>query len=435
MKANSSRRKHAGKPRALKAKVVRPSSAARAGAGASAAHRITFEAGPANGKLDRLMIAPRDGHEIFRDRLITDKASEREEYLNQVAKQIGNDPVEFRQSQYASLMGAADAADETQTKLVGEDGGANDSQSSRLVQLAGDAEFWHTPEMQGYATVTVGDHRENWQIRSKRFETWLQFRFYREFSRPANAQAVQDARTALEGRANFDGSEHLAHVRLAEHDDAFYLDLGDDQWHVVRIDSRGWRTIKDCPIRFRRPKGMLPLPVPTAGGSVELLRPFVNVADESWPLVLAWLMAALRPRGPYPVAGLHGEQGSAKSTTARVLRMQVDPNRAPLRSPPKDDQNLMIAASNSWVVCYDNLSYLPQWLSDAMCRLSTGGGFGTRTLFENDEETIFDATRPIILNGISELAASADLLDRSLILNLPPIQNRRSEEKFWAILK
>jgi hypothetical protein len=49
-------------------------------------------------------------------------------------------------------------------------------------------------------------------------------------------------------------------------------------------------------------------------------------------------------------------------------------------------------------VALDNLSDIKPWLSDCLCRLSTGGGFSTRTLFENDEETIFNATRPVILN-------------------------------------
>ncbi len=93
----------------------------------------------------------------------------------------------------------------------------------------------------------------------------------------------------------------------------------------------------------------------------------------------------------------------------------------------------MIAASNSWCIGLDNVSRIPAWLSDALCRLSTGGGFGTRTLYQNDEETIFDAKRPIILNGIEEIAVRGDLLDRAIVLYLPSIskQQRRPERDFW----
>ena len=60
----------------------------------------------------------------------------------------------------------------------------------------------------------------------------------------------------------------------------------------------------------------------------------------------------------------------------------------------------MIAATNGWVVALDNLSHLSTWLSDALCRLATGGGFSTRELYTHDEEKLFDAQRPVILNGI-----------------------------------
>jgi hypothetical protein len=85
----------------------------------------------------------------------------------------------------------------------------------------------------------------------------------------------------------------------------------------------------------------------------------------------------------------------------------------------------MIAATNAWIVAFDNLSGVPVWLSDALCRLSTGGGFSTRALYSDSEETIFNATRPIILNGIDQIAARHDLADRSIIFNLPPIPEEK----------
>jgi hypothetical protein len=93
----------------------------------------------------------------------------------------------------------------------------------------------------------------------------------------------------------------------------------------------------------------------------------------------------------------------------------------------------MIAANNGWLTALDNLSHVPGWLSDALCRLSTGGGFATRALYENDEEAIFDAMRPIVLTGIEELGSRSDLIDRSLFICLPAISDadRRPEDEFW----
>ena len=184
---------------------------------------------------------------------------------------------------------------------------------------------------------------------------------------------------------------------------------------------------------MRRPSGFAPLPAPVRGGSLSELRPFVNVAaDADFELLVGFMVGALRARGPYPVLVLHGEHGSAKSSTARVVRALLDPSTAPLRAQPREPRDLAISAENSRVLAFDNLSHLPDWYSDALCRLATGGGFAVRTLYENAEETIFDAQRPVVLNGIEEIATRADLLDRALILYLPTIKRRRSEKHLWA---
>jgi len=188
-------------------------------------------------------------------------------------------------------------------------------------------------------------------------------------------------------------------------------------------------------VRMRRSSSIVALPAPVAGGSIDTLRRFINVRDDrDWQLLVAWLVAAFRPRGPYPVLVLHGEHGAAKSTVARLLRALIDPSASPLRSDPRNPHDLMIGASNGWIVAYDNLSGLPTWLSDALCRLSTGGGFATRELYSDNEETIFEAQRPVILTGIEELATRGDLLDRALVVSLPTIQEseRCSERELWA---
>src|SRR5262249_36052642 len=153
------------------------------------------------------------------------------------------------------------------------------------------------------------------------------------------------------------GPELPISVRLAEHAGAIYLDLCNDAWQVVEITTTGWRVVDTCPVKFRRMPGMLPIPVPQPGGTLGALRTFLNLsADSDWQLVAHWLLAALRPRGPYPILVVHGGHGSAKTTLVRVVRCLVDPNTAPLRLPPRDVQNVAIAASNSWIVAYDNLS-------------------------------------------------------------------------------
>jgi hypothetical protein len=180
---------------------------------------------------------------------------------------------------------------------------------------------------------------------------------------------------------------------------------------------------------------MQPLPVPVPGGSVETLRSFLNVqSDTDFVLVVAWALAVLRDRGPYPVLALSGEQGSAKSTFSAILRALLDPNTAPLRALPREDRDLFIAASNGHLLAFDNVSGLPAWISDTLCRLATGGGFAVRQLYTDQDEVLFDAARPVILNGIEDIVTRPDLADRAVFLTLEPIpeDRRRPEQELWA---
>jgi hypothetical protein len=93
----------------------------------------------------------------------------------------------------------------------------------------------------------------------------------------------------------------------------------------------------------------------------------------------------------------------------------------------------MIAANNGHMLAFDNLSGLPAWLSDALCRLATGGSFAVRQLYTNDDEVLFQAARPLLVNGIEDVISRADLADRGIFLSLAPIgeQQRRSEIDLW----
>jgi hypothetical protein len=308
------------------------------------------------------------------------------------------------------------------------------SQATELVGLAEDAELFHSPDDEVFATIPIGHHRETWAIRSKGFRRWLARAYYLRYDKAPGGQALQDALNVLEGKARYDGVEHRVFTRLGEHQGSVYLDLADDGWRAVEIGLTGWQVVAHPPIKFRRTRGMLPLCPPEPGGTIDLLQEFVNVGDDGdWTMLVAWVIAAMRPCGPFPVLVLHGEQGSAKSTTCRVLRRLIDPNKAPLRVEPREARDLMIAATNGWVIAFDNLSHLNPWLSDGLCRLSTGGGFGARELFTDREETILDAQRPCVINGIEELATRGDLLDRAIVLYLPtiPKHERKSEAELW----
>jgi hypothetical protein len=312
------------------------------------------------------------------------------------------------------------------------------SQATMILDLAADVEFFHTADDVAYARIERDGHHEVWPLGSKSLRAWLSRRFHQAHDRAPGGQALRDALDVLMGRALFEGPECPVYVRVAGDGNDIYLDLGDPLWQAARITATGWGIVADPPVRFRRPKGLLPLPVPVRGGTVDQLRPFVNVRDDDqdnqWHLFIGCLIAAFRPIGPYPILALNGEHGSAKSTSAKIHRRMIDPNKSVTRAAPRDERDLAIAATNGAVISLDNLSTISDWLSDTLCRVSTGLGFSTRTLYENDEETLFDACRPIVINGIGVLGTRSDLLDRTIELELPriPDERRQDEAQFWA---
>lgn len=389
---------------------------------------IKVEVSPAGRKPQRLVVAKR-GEVEHRDRINTDSSTSREKFLKKLATKINVEREALVPLVESHLTKLATEIDEKCPANAERDDSEAESQATLAANMAADWELWHTPAKVPYATILVGNHRENWPIRSRTFKRFLVKQFYDDQGKALNSEAQSAAVNLLEAKALFDGEEHVVHVRVAEHDGNMYLDLCNDDWQAVEITPEGWNVIENPPVRFRRSGGMLALPTPTRGGTVEHLRGFLNVDDKSWQLVVAWLVAAFRPGRPFTILALFAEQGSGKSTVGRLLRELIDPNAAPLRAEPSDGRDLMIAANNSWCLAYDNLSHVKPWLSDALCRLCTGGGLATRELYTDQDEIIFDAQRPILLTSIEEVASRSDLLDRCLIVWLPTISpdQRRSE--------
>ena len=287
-----------------------------------------------------------------------------------------------------------------------------------------------------FVRVPVENRFEFYELKAAAFRNWLVEACIERCGEPPSKLAISRVVAVLEARAQFRGKIPAVHLRVAgeTNRDVFYLDLGDLEGRAVEIRPSGWKVVQHPGVQFRRPTGMLPLPVPESGGTISLLRPYVNLGEVDFRLFVAWITAAIRPDGPYPPLVLYGEQGSAKTTLARVARLLIDPHSAPLLGEPSSVRDLMITSLNSRLLAFDNLGTLPGWLSDCFCRLATGGGHATRSLFTDDQITYIQAQRPIILNGIDDFVKRGDLIDRSVFLNLSPIHSsdRRTESEIWA---
>lgn len=294
------------------------------------------------------------------------------------------------------------------------------------------AELWHAEDGTCYATLNESP-RKTLRLDTKAFIEWLGYAYYKSTTtdqhpgRAAGDVAIRTARMVLTGIATNEGQERAAYLRTARHGDAYYLDLGSDDWSAVEITASGWRIIDAPPVRFWRSSTTRPLPTPVSGGDLATLWDFANIPEAARPLVEAELLESWRPETPFPLLELVGQHGSAKSSTQSRVRCCVDPNAINLRAAPKSVEDLYVSAGVNWCCSLNNLSHLSANLQDALCNLATGGGFAGRTLYTNADETVIEAKRPVMLNGIVPLVTAQDLTDRVVHIELPRIETYRSE--------
>lgn len=134
-----------------------------------------------------------------------------------------------------------------------------------------------------------------------------------------------------------------------------------------------------------------------------------------------------------PLLVLKGEKGSSKSSTLRKLELIIDPKRSGLCSFPKSRDGLALRLANSFFTCFDNLSYLSQNDSDLLAISITGGSTSDRALYENTAERICNIHSIVAINCIGMVVRSADLLDRTLLIQLAriPSDKIQTEESMW----
>ncbi len=300
-----------------------------------------------------------------------------------------------------------------------------------IVLMNRKASFFQTPEGDTYAEIRLEDHHEVWSTRSKEFELFLRYEFYQATQAALKKTDLMLTILHAETVAMFDGLKQEVGLRITRHGNAIYIDLCNPKWQQIEITPVRWRVIemKASPVRFRRSKGMLALPHPERNGDLNHIRNLLNLDNDSnFILVASYLIGAMNPSGPFPILIIQGEQGSGKSTLTNCIRNLLDPSSVPSRTLPRTERDLAISAEASRLLCYDNVSGIKDTMSDAFCRIATGGGFGTRTLYKDKSEELFNSTRPMLFNGISDLVVKHDFADRALVVTLPLIKadNRRS---------
>ncbi|SHK30398.1 hypothetical protein SAMN05421803_11757 [Nocardiopsis flavescens] len=278
-------------------------------------------------------------------------------------------------------------------------------------------------------------------LRKDGLRAQLARQYYAEHHSVPSQSALTDAISVLEGRA-MDQDPQPINLRLATHrtedGDQVVIDLGTPDGRCVIAGAGGWHIAPVSPVLFRRTKLTSPMPDPGPAGQTDrglaALRALLNVDEHHFRLIVGWLVAAFLPDIPHPILAAKGEQGTGKSTALAMLINLIDPSPAPLRSLPKDIKTWATVASASWAVCLDNVSTIPMWLSDTLCKAVTGDGLVDRALYSDDDVSVLAFRRLLALTSIDTGALASDLSERMLTAEFLPIKGdqRRTDAEVKA---
>lgn len=304
-----------------------------------------------------------------------------------------------------------------------------------LLEIGSRHKLFRDPGGDTFAQLMHDGHLEVHAIESKGYREHLAGEYYAITAKGCSRKVMVDALDTLAAQARFAGETRPVWLRTAHDQGAVVIDRGDPDWSEIYVDRTGWEVGPGGGVAFRRPHRMKPLPLPdesvTPAEGFARLWKYANVKPADRVLVAAFILGAFKPQGPYPLLMVSGEQGTGKSTFSRLLKRLIDPSAAPLRQPPKEPRDVLVAALNTWLLCLDNLSWLPPDLSDTLCRISTGGAISERTLHTNLAETLVEVQRPVVMNGIEELATRPDLAQRGIHVELEPVSRVLPEAKLF----
>ena len=302
----------------------------------------------------------------------------------------------------------------------------SNNQLSRLLQLIEESQIvlFHDQFKIGYALVDVQGHSEVLRLRSRTFRHWLTYQFWQAEKTAASSDALERCFATQEALAIHECEQRTLWNRVATLNGDIWYDLGHG---AVRIVPGHWEIVQNPPILFYQYSHQQNQSPPISGGSIWDLLPSLHLSRDSETmdstdlLFLVYLVTLLIPDIPHPILAVQGEQGSGKTTLFKVIRNLIDPSAIPILGPQDNHREFVQLASHHWLVWLDNLTKLPEWMSDAMCRCVTGEGFSKRELFSDDEDILYSFRRCLGFNGINLIANKPDLLDRALIFSLERI--------------
>ncbi|MHA7275552.1 P-loop NTPase family protein [Arthrobacter sp. Hz1] len=259
--------------------------------------------------------------------------------------------------------------------------------------------------------------------------------YYDTKNKVASDTSLKEMLNVLEGDA-LTAEEVPVFLRFGKVDGSIVIDSGAPEGNAIVVSSQGIELVEQSPILFRRSSLISPMPKPVidpAGGMVGLdgLRALINVSEEGFRLLVGWMVAACIPEIPHPFLALVGQQGTAKTTALKMLITLISPSPAPVGSAPTTPDDWAVTAYQEPVIGLDNVSHLPPWFQDALCKAVTGDGYKKREKYSDLDVTVLHFQRVIGMTSIDPGGLQGDVADRLLQVELDPIpkSSRRTDRE------
>ncbi len=313
--------------------------------------------------------------------------------------------------------------------------GNNKTAKSLLNETGRLFELFHDTNNETYAVAYENKKKHVFRIKSSQFRDYMAYCYYQLMESSPPGQTLSDSINTIDARAKYDSKKDKVYQRVGKHEDYISLDLNDDEYgNTIKITPHNWEIVhqSDIPINFIRSQYAIPQPLPYEDRPLEtLLSELCNTDKNQLHLIAAWIIGAFRPNPPYPILVLHGSQGSGKSMLSKILKRIIDPNENESTCTPGDEKDLIAYARNHRLLSFDNNSFISNKLSDNLCRIASGASVSRRELYTTANEVSFKLARPILINGINVNIFRGDLLERSIVIELPELRlnQRKTEEE------
>jgi hypothetical protein len=289
-----------------------------------------------------------------------------------------------------------------------------------------------------FARIHNTDHHEIVRVGSDKFKRYLGRLYYENENKVANTEALTNAVQVLQAKAEYRGDTIPLSLRVASHNGDIFYDLTNEKWQCIRITRECWQLLDEAPTPMFMRYNQTSQLQPDSDYDYEIFDKFLQLTnlkkEEDRTLLKVYIISLFIPNIQHVILQVHGEKGGAKSMLETLIKELVDPAKPKLLSTHKDRMEFIQQLAHNYLAYYDNLKYIPGWLSDEVCRAVTGSGSSKRKLYSDDDDIVYEYRRCLGFNGINVILTEPDALDRSITIEQDRIgdENRRQEEEIVA---